>query len=161
MAKNLSFSFDADGIFARIDAETSRHAAFLRFQDGGSAYDALKIHTQDKPAVNGFVADAFRTLVTRFGGEVGFDSGYTPACPCSGSQEKWTTHELSFYLPDFDDSLYETAHDEIARYVVLSSTARWLMMRSFGEYAKMVAGDSDASLNRAVEMLRTRKYPFD
>ena len=136
-----------------IDAETSRHAAFLRFPDGGSAYDSLKVHTKDEPTIKGFITDAFRTILSRFSGEGRYDMG-------EGEGHR-VYHLLDFYLPDFDQSLYDAASYEISRYVVLSSTARWLMARSFGEYAKMVAEDSEASMNRLVEMLRTRTFPLE
>ena len=153
MKTNVSFGYGAEEIFSLIDAETSRHAAFLRFQDGGSAYDALKVHTKDKPTIAGFVADAFRTIASRFPGECRYEMG-----DLDGRIEG---HLLEFYLPDFDDNLYNPSSFEASRYVVLSSTARWLMARSFGDYAKMVAEDSNASLNRLVEMLRTRKFPLE
>lgn len=153
MKANVSFGYGAEAVFSLIDAETSRHAAFLRFQDGGSAYDALKVHTKDKPTIDGYVFDAFRTVLSRFAGEGRYEIGNGDG----GRKE----HLLEFSLPDFDDNLYDAAGHEIVRYVVLSSTARWLMDRSFGEYAKMVAEDSNASMNRIVEMLRTRKFPID
>lgn len=147
MVTNLSYGYSSEEIFRLVDAETSRHAAFLRFQDGGSAYDALKIHTNEKPTVEGFIEDAFRTILVRFNGEGKYDNS-------SG-------HQLSFYLPDFDATLFSAVRDEIKRYVVMSSTARWLMARSFGEYAKIVASDSEASMNRLVDMLRTRVFPLE
>ena len=147
MVTNLSYGYSSEEIFRLVDAETSRHAAFLRFQDGGSAYDALKIHTNEKPTVEGFIEDAFRTILVRFNGEGKYDNS-------SG-------HRLSFYLPDFDSTLSSAVRDEIKRYVVMSSTARWLMSRSFGEYAKIVASDSEASMNRLVDMLRTRVFPLE
>lgn len=147
METNLSFQYGADDIFALVDAEISRHAAFLRFQDGGSAYDSIKVHTNEKPTVQDFITDAFRTVLVRFDGEGRYTGG--------------ENHTLAFYLPDFDTELESPVKDEIRRYVILSVTARWLMARSFGEYAKMVAADSDASMNRLVDMLRTRKYPIE
>ena len=147
MATNLSFSFGADDLLDRIDAETSRHAAFLRFPDGGSAYDALRVHSNDRPTVEAFASDAFRTILSRFGEE----GKYTKSS---------SSHVLSFYLPDYDNDLNSATKDEISRYVVLSATARWLMARSFGEYAKMVAQDCESSLSRIIEMLRTRKSPL-
>ena len=153
MKTNVSFGYGAEEIMSLVDAETSRHAAFLRFQDGGSAYDALKIHTNDQPTIRGFIADAFRTVLSHFSGEGRYDMG-------EGDGKK-VYHMLDFYLPDFDMGLYETANYEMSRYVVLSSTARWLMARSFGEYAKMVAQDSESSLNRLVGLLRTRTFPLE
>lgn len=151
METNVSFSYEADDIFRLVDAETSRHAAFLRYQDGGSAYDALKVHTKDKPVIAGYITDAFRSILSRFSGEGTYYYG----------DDHRAAHTLNLYLPDFDENLYEAARFEVSRHVVLSSTARWLMDRSFGEYAKMVAEDSDASMNRLVGMLRTRKFPID
>lgn len=148
MAKNLIFFYGDDDLFAKIDGETSRHAAFLRFPDGGSAYDALKIHTNERPTIEGFVSDAFRTVLTRFDGEGKYE-------------EEDGKRRLSFYLPDFDGDLFYASDKELERYVVLSATARWLMARSFGEYAKAVAEDGDGSLNRLVDMLRTRKFPIE
>lgn len=148
MEMNVSFGYDAETVFSLIDAETSRHAAFLRFQDGGSAYDALKVHTKDRPTIDGYVSDAFRTVLSHFSGEgrYSLEDG---------------EHTLSLFLPDYDTLLYQPSRDEIQRYVVVSSTARWLMDRSFGEYAKMMAEDSNASMNRLVGMLRTRKFPIE
>ena len=153
MKTNVSFGYGAEEIFSLIDAETSRHAAFLRYQDGGSAYDSLKVHTNDQPTIKGYVTDAFRTIVSRFPGECRYDMGEIDG--------KNAGHLLEFYLPDFDENLYDPASYEVSRYVVLSATARWLMNRSFGEYAKMVAEDSEASMNRLIGMLRTRKFPLE
>ena len=148
MDTNLTFEFGISEIMDRIDGEISRHAAFLRFQDGGSAYDTIYVHTNDKPTVEGFVSDAFRSIVTRFEGESRYG---TP----EGS------HRLSFYLPDFDNEIFNVAEDEIRRYVVLSTTASWLVYRSFAEYAKIVSVESEASMNRLVSLLRTRKFPIE
>ena len=153
MRTNVSFGYGAEEIFSLIDAETSRHAAFLRYQDGGSAYDSLKIHTNDEPTIAGYITDAFRTILSRFAGEGRYDMGE--------GEGRQANHLLDFYLPDFDDNVYEAASFEISRYVVLSSTARWLMNRSFGEYAKMAAEDSEASMNRLIGLLRTRKFPLE
>lgn len=147
MEMNLSFTFPVEDIFALVDAEISRHAAFLKYQDGNSAYDSLVIRTNDRPTINGFISDSFRTILTRFDGEGKYSSG--------------ENHTLAFFLPDFDGNNETPVSDEIKRYVVLSVAARWLMSRSFGEYAKMVAADSEASMNRLVDMLRTRKYPIE
>ena len=152
MKMNVSFGYGAEEIMSLIDAETSRHAAFLRYEDGGSAYDNLKIHTNDEPTIKDFIADAFRTVISRFSGEGRYEM--------AKDGDRKVEHLLSFYLPDFDQDLYEPSEYEIKRYVILSSTARWLMARSFGEYAKMVAEDSEASMNRLVGMLRTRKFPI-
>ena len=152
MKMNVSFGYGAEEIMSKIDAETSRHAAFLRYQDGGSAYDALKIHTNDEPTIKGFIADAFRTVLSHFDGEGRYEM--------AKDGDRKVEHIISFSLPDFDQNLFEPSEYEIERYVTLSATARWLMSRSFGEYAKMVAEDSDASLNRLVGMLRTRKFPL-
>ena len=151
MKMNVSFGYGAEEIMSLIDAETSRHAAFLRYEDGGSAYDNLKIHTKDEPTIKDFIADAFRTIISRFSGESRYEMSKNGSAP---------DHVISFFLPDFDQNLYEPSEYEIKRYVTLSSTARWLMARSFGEYAKMVAEDSEASMNRIVGMLRTRKFPI-
>lgn len=148
MKANVAFTYCADEIFSLVDAETSRLGAFLRFPDGGSAYDTLKIHEKDKPVIYGLISDSFRTIQTRFTGEC----EYYMNCK---------SHNLELYLPDFDVELFDSASDEVRRYIVLSVTARWLMARSFGEYAKMVAADSEASMNRLVDMLRTRKYPIE
>ena len=156
--ETLDFKYKASETYSLIDAETARHAAFLRYQDGGSAYDDLKLHTNDRPTIEGCVADAFRSIVTRFDGESKYTTGEDIP---EGGGDKCEMHGLTFYLPDFDDSLYENARDEISRYVVTSATARWLMNRSFGEYAKMVAEDANASLVRLITMLRTRKFPLD
>ena len=150
--ETLDFKYKASDVTALIDAETSRHAAFLKYQDGGSAYDELKIHTNDQPTIDGFVADAFRTIVSRMDG----DGKYAVE-----KKDGEDYHVPRFYLPDFDDELYKVAEEEMSRYAVLSSTARWLMTRSFGEYAKMVAEDANASLARLVTTLRTRKFPFE
>lgn len=157
MKPNLSFEYETGEIFGLVDAETSRHAAFLRFQDGGSAYDTLKIHTNDIPTARGFIEDAFRTILTRFDGE----GRYRRETRTDEDENETEYHVLSFYLPDFDSDLYNSATDEIRRYVVVSVSARWLMARSFGEYAQMVASDSEASMNRLVDMLRTRKFPIE
>lgn len=148
MDTNLTFEFGVSEIMDKIDGETSRHASFLRYQDGGSAYDSILIHTNDKPTIEGFVSDAFRAIVSRFDGE-------------SKYATKNGKHNLSFYLPDFDNEIYDVAKDEILRYVVSSTSASWLVYRSFAEYAKIVSVDSQASMNRLVTLLRTRKFPIE
>ena len=148
MDTNLIFEFGITEIMDKIDGEISRHASFLRFQDGGSAYDSVYVHTNDKPTIDGFVADAFRAIVSRFDGE----SKYSVE---DGS------HKLSFYLPDFDNEIFSVVNDEIRRYVVLTTTASWLVYRSFAEYAKIVSVEAEASMNRLVALLRTRKFPIE
>lgn len=148
MDTNIVFQYGVRDVLDAVDAETSRHAAFLRFQDGGSAYDALKIHTNDEPAVSGFVSDAFRTLQALFGGECTYG-------------EYDDMHVLGFFLPDFDESAYFSSKREVERFVVLSATYRWLASRSFTDFSQMVSRDADASLNRAVAMLRTRRFPIE
>lgn len=148
MDTNLTFGYGISGIMDGIDGEISRHAAFLRFQDGGSAYDTIYVHTNDKPTIEGFVADAFRAIISRFEGE----GKYATA---DG------TASISFYLPDFDSDLFNATRDEIRRYVILSVTASWLVYRSFAEYAKIVSVEADASMNRLVAFLRTRKFPIE
>ena len=148
MDTNLNFEFGFSEIMDKIDGEVSRHAAFLRFQDGGSAYDSIYVHTNDKPTIEGFVSDAFWAIVSRFSeeGRYEFVDG---------------NHRLTFYLPDFDEELSGVAKDEIRRYVVSSTTASWLVYRSFAEYAKIVSVESEASMNRLVGLLRTRKFPIE
>ena len=148
MDTNLTFEFGITEIMDKIDGEISRHAAFLRFQDGGSAYDSIYVHTNERPTIEGFVSDAFRAIVTRFSEE----------CRYGTADDK---HRLSFYLPDFDEELSDVAKDEIRRYVVSSTTASWLVYRSFAEYAKIVSVEAEASLNRLVALLRTRKFPIE
>ncbi len=148
MDTNLTFEFGISEIMDRIDGEISRHAAFLRFQDGGSAYDALKVHTNDEPTISGFISDSFRAVQARFAGECGY-------------WQHRDKHILGFYLPDFDDETADVAKDEIRRYVVLSTTASWLVYRSFAEYAKIVSVETEASMNRLVTLLRTRKFPIE
>lgn len=148
MDTNLTFEFGVSEIMDKIDGETSRHASFLRFQDGGSAYDSILIHTNDKPTIERFVSDAFRAVVSRFDGESKY--GVTEG-----------THTLSFYLPDFDNDIYNVAKDEILRYVISSVTASWLVYRAFAEYAKIISVESEASMNRLVTLLRTRKFPIE
>lgn len=148
MDTNITFEFGVSEIMDKIDGEISRQASFLRFQDGGSAYDTVFIHTNDKPTVEGFVSDAFRALVARFAGE----SKYAVE---DGS------HKLSFYLPDFDEEVLDVTRDEIRRYIVITTTASWLVYRSFAEYAKIISVEAEASMNRLVALLRTRKFPIE
>ena len=148
MYTNLTFDFGVAEILDKIDGEISRHAAFLRFQDGGSAYDSIYVHTNERPTIEGFVSDAFRAIVSRFAGEGKYEVG-------DG------THRMSLYLPDFDEEVGNVAKDEMRRYIVVTTTASWLVYRSFAEYAKIVAVEAEASMNRLVELLRTRKFPIE
>ena len=145
MDTNLTFEYGIDEIKEGIDGEISRHAAFLRFQDGSSAYDSLLVHTNERPTINGFVSDAFRAVLARFEGDGKYEF------------EDGDYYRLSFYLPDFDSDMYKAANEEIKRYVLLSVSANWLVHRSFGEYAKVVAVDAGESLNRIIVFLRSRK----
>ena len=148
MDTNVIFEYGIAEIMDGIVGEISRHAAFLRFQDGGSAYDSLMVHTNERPTVEGFAEDAFRSVLSRFDGEGKYETGPDG-------------HRLSFYLPDFDGSLTDPTKKEVERYVVLSTTAEWLANRAFPEYAKIVSVEAGASMNRIVTFLRTRKFPFD
>lgn len=148
MDTNVIFEYGTATIMDGIDGEISRHAAFLRFQDGSPAYDSIVVHTNERPTVEGFAEDAFRSVLSRFDGEGRYETGE------SG-------HRLSFYLPDFDDALNAPAKEEIKRYVILSTTAEWLANRAFPEYAKIVSVEAGASMNRIITFLRTRKSPFD
>lgn len=148
MVTNISFDYGVAGVLDKVAGETSRHASFLRYQDGSSAYDALLVHTNDKPIIEGFIADAFRSVLARFSGEGKYEIN-------DG------THSIGFYLPDFDNDLYGAAHEEILRYVVLSTTASWLVYRTFAEYAKIISTEAEASLFRVIEFLRSRKFPIE
>lgn len=148
MDTNITFEFEASEIMDRVDGEISRHASFLRFQDGGSAYDSLVVHTNDRPRISEFVADAFRTVQATFFGECTY-------------REHTRGYVLGFFLPDFDIDTYHSTKDELERYISLSSTSRWLGVRSFPEFSQMIAKDAETSLNRAVTMLRTRKFPIE
>lgn len=148
MVTNLSFEFGSADTLERVAAEVSRHASFLRFEDGAPAYDSIVLHTNDKPTIEDFITDSFRAVLSRFDGDgiYKIEDG---------------KHKLLFFLPDFDNDLFPATKDEILRYVVLSTTASRLMQRSFGEYAKMVSMEADASLNRAITFLRTRIFPIE
>lgn len=148
MDTNLKFEYGIAGILDGIDGDVSRHAAFLRFQDGGSAYDALLVHTNDKPTIEEFVAEAFRAVLSHFYGEGKYET-------------KDGKHVLSLYLPDYDEDLYPATKDEIERYVITSVVSNWLVYRSFGDYAKMVSSEADGCLNRLISFLRTRKFPIE
>ena len=142
MIPNLSFQYGVSEIMDLIDGEISRHAAFLRFQDGGSAYDTLKIHTNEVPTVTGFIEDAFRTILTRFDGE----GRYRRETRTDDEENETEYHVLSFYLPDFDSDLYNS---------------RFIKAILINTSAKLIAADSEASMSRLIDMLRTRKYPID
>lgn len=146
MDTNISFEYGVSDVFEKVNRAVSRHASFLRYQDGGSAYDALAIHVNDRQTIDDFIADAFRAVLSRFAGDGKYE--------VSGS-----AHRLSFYLPDIDEGVLESAEDEIVRYVSLSATASWLVYRAFPEYAKVVSTEAESSLFRIIEFLRTRKYP--
>lgn len=148
MDTNVTFRYGNAELNEGIDGEISRHASFLRFQDGGPAYDTVVVHTNDRPTIDGLAADAFRAVLSRFNGEGKYETD------ADG-------HRLSFYLPDFDTELTSPTKDEILRYVVLSVAADWLVRRSFGEYAKIVSVEAEASMNRLVSFLRTRKFPIE
>lgn len=148
MTTNILFEYEASAVMDQIDAETSRHAAFLRYENGGLAYDELKVHTNDRPTVTGFIHDAFRTFLARFDGESNYDF-YNGI------------HAVGFYLPDFDTDNHGAVWHELLRYVVISSTARWLTYRSFSEYAKTILAEAESSLLRAITLLRARKFPLD
>ena len=147
MNTNITFEYEAAGLLSLVDAETSRLAAFLRFEGGASAYDSLKIHTNDQPTINGYISEAIDTILTKFVGESkhSFADG---------------VHTIKFYLPDFDSDRYSIAKKEMQDYIVHSATERWLLNRSFVENAKVLAADAEASLNRAVSTLRERKSPL-
>ena len=152
MDTNISFGYRIAEIMDGIEGEISRHAAFLRFQDGGSAYDTLLIHTNERPTIEGFVADAFRSVLAKFDGDGIYDRD---------KDKERGFHRLSFRLPDFDEDNLDAARDELLRHVVLSATANWLAYRSFADYAKLVSMEADSSLNRLVAILRTRKFPIE
>lgn len=140
----MTFTYEAAALFDLIDAETSRLAAYLRFDGGASAYDALKVHTNDKPTIEGFISEAIDSILDKFGTESKYEN-------VNGE------HLLKFYLPDFDNDRFSIAHSEIQDYIVHSATARWLLNRAFTEVAKIEAANAESSFNRAVSALRARK----
>lgn len=149
MNTNLTFTYGASLLFRLIDAETSRLAAFLRFEGGASAYDALKVHTNDHPTIKGFVSEAIDSILSKFEDE-----------SKGGYDEEDDKYELKFYLPDFDNDRQTLAWREMLDFIVHSATARWLLNRSFPEQAKIEASNADSSMNRAVSALRSRKSFF-
>ncbi len=153
MEMNLIFTYKADDLWNLIDAEVSRHAGFLRLEGGASAYDILKVHTNDIPTIKDYISDALRAVV------VGFS--FTGSAYEETTLDGENGYKISFFLPDFPDRLTEIANKEIQRYVVLTATARWLARRSFGEYANQIASDAQSALFGINLTLRTRDYPME
>ena len=143
---NISLTYNFSTLEGKIDAETSRQGAFLRYENGESAYDDLKVHTNDQPTIDEYIHDAIASVEKQFSDELVSKTETGGVCT------------LGLYLPDCPTAAASAATDELVRFIVLSVTARWLERRSFVNYSKAVMANADSSFQNAVRLLRTRNY---
>ena len=155
MDSNVNFKYLYADLESYIDGETSRHGAELRLQDGGSAYDILKVHTRDWPTIRGYMADALHSIETSMGEDA------VMASVVEDSDESHTPIGVMFRftVPDADMNTVPQAKHELARYVTLSSTGRWLERKGFVNDSKPLFQAASESLSRGISILRTRRRP--
>lgn len=155
MDSNVNFKYLYADLESYIDGETSRHGAELTLQDGGSAYDVLKVHTRDWPTIRGYMADALHSIETSMGEDA------VMASVVEDSDESHTPIGVMFRftVPDADMNTVPQAKHELARFVTLSATGKWLERKGFADNARPLFDAATDSLTRGVNILRTRKRP--
>lgn len=136
----------------RIDEEVSHVADQAYGDNGASLYDSIVLTEKDDDMVGRFIDTAIYAITTRM-----FDickHYYT-----TESSQNQTLEQLQFYVPDFDETMEQAVKDELTNFIVLFICHSIFQMRRASvlpQYADMV----QASLNKAVTLLKSRKSPI-
>lgn len=135
-----------------IREEVSRVADAAYSNEGEPLYDQVVITARDYDAVRRLIGDSLSVIVTRM----------SDVCLYSPVTEGNTvTMRLAFYLPDYPyNTLEQEAEDELSRFIILFSTAQYLSQKH-PESVQGYTERAQASLVKAVSLLKTRQAPLE
>lgn len=152
----LFYVIDKPALLESVEEEVSHVADAAYGEDGSSLYDSIVITEKDRPAVLRFLDDAASEFVKR-----AFDIckySFETATDDNGEVQLTGRVRLRLNVPDFDDTMWETAEAEISRYFVMFAAGAYLQQRKaelVPEYTRRI----QEAMNKAVILLKSRKYP--
>jgi len=135
-----------------IREEVSRVADAAYSNEGEPLYDQVVITARDYDAVRRLIGDSLSVIVTRM----------SDVCLYSPVTDGNTvTMRLAFYLPDYPyNTLEQEAEDELSRFIILFSAAQYLSQKH-PESVQGYTERAQASLVKAVSLLKTRQAPLE
>ena len=145
----ITYEIDRATLKENIAEEVSKAADEAYGDQGASLYDSVVLTSKDETEVGRMLEDAIRAFSART-----FDVCRRASITTNGT----ATDNLLFYLPDFDTAFENEAKEEISRFLVLHTCAQIFRQRraeKLTEYAER----AQASLDRAVALLKSRKSP--
>lgn len=145
----MRYAIDNNALFAFIDEQVSQVAEAAYGENGASLYDSVVLTEKDTDDVMAFIGDAVRAFASRT-----FD--ICRISPADGQGREG----LEFYVPDFDTTMQDAAFSEITHYIVFSVCASLFQSRRAQE-VQNYATRAQASMDRAVSLLKSRKSPMD
>lgn len=134
-------------LYDLIYEEISRVAKDEFSEDGTSLYEAIVLHSADRDDINRLQDDAVNTLVKRMYDIVTILPRNAAGLP-----------GLQFNVPDLDTSTEDIISEEISRFIVLNTVSAWFQ-RKLNAKAPEFAARSQVALDKAAQMLHTRKAP--
>lgn len=176
----MDYSINTTDLVDRIEREISRVAASSYSDDGGSLYDAIKVTSRDRDILQEFSDGAVSSICSALFDIATFKSasdptpenpgGTTPENPegstpeaSSVSEEESNTavtsqNQISFDVPDFDESMASNVSYELSKYIVNYACAEWFKDKSAKDVELYTSRASDA-LAKANILLKSRKAP--
>lgn len=168
----MDYSINTTDLVDRIEREISRVAASSYSDDGGSLYDAIKVTSRDRDILTEFSDGAVSSICSALFDIATFKSASdpTPENPeestpgtASVSEEESNTavtsqNQISFDVPDFDESMASNVSYELSKYIVNYACAEWFKDKSAKDVELYTSRASDA-LAKANILLKSRKAP--
>lgn len=137
----MEYTVNRQSLYKLIDREISRVAASSVDESGNLMYDGIVLHSHDADTITVLEDEAISALAVRCNDIATLgDSGMT------------------FYVPDFDTAHTSTLVGEITNYIMLSVCAKWFS-RKAKDSEEDYRARAEASLERVVNLLKTRKAP--
>ena len=153
----MFYIIDKAGLLESVEEEVSHIADSAYGEDGSSLYDSIVITEKDRQNVLRFIDDA----VTDFVRKRAFDiCKYSPETyqDEAGEWQLSGRMRLQFYVPDFDETMWDATKAALDRYIVLYAVGSLCQSRRADlvpEYAKRTQEAQD----NAIILLKSRKYP--
>ena len=152
----MFYIIDKAGLLESVEEEISHIADGAYGEDGSSLYDSIVITEKDRQNVLRFIDDAVSALVRR-----AFDiCKYSPETyqDEAGEWQLSGRMRLQFFVPDFDETMWDTTKAEIDRYIVLYAVGSLCQSRKADLVPEYARRTQDA-MDKAVILLKSRKYP--
>lgn len=168
----MDYSINTTDLVDRIEREISRVAASSYSDDGGSLYDAIKVTSRDRDILKEFSDGAVSSICSALFDIATFISasdpapenpeGSTPETASVSEEESDTAvisqNQISFDVPDFDESMASNVSYELSKYIVYYACAEWFKDKSAKDVELYTSRASDA-LAKANVLLKSRKAP--